>query len=194
MKLDHSLRFRTSTGPTLEEFTLGYIHAACADLDEYSEFSSKCAQAEDLSYISVVMMRDESQKIFNIAKINLEKATNYNHINMSQFGNDLWLVSRGEESLYVSNLPKDIREKILKDFKEQSQPCKLIKKNENFIFEFQNPELNNSKIKEYLETYQSFSIKDDDIEKQNKIDLNLKVLYSLQTLDTSISTVGKKFK
>lgn len=156
MKLNHSLKFSTSKGPTLDDFTLGYIHAACESLETYREFSQRDATPDDLSHMSVIMMRDDAERIFKALEPQLNKADAY--INMNQLGYDLWSTVNDKPVYYLSILPKNARETLMASYKEHGNPSEMKKEDGNFILEFKDSKTQEEKLKFYCENYKSLTI------------------------------------
>lgn len=156
MKLNHSIKFSTSKGPALDDFTLGYIQAACESLEEHSEFSQRDATPDDLSHMSVIMMKDDAERIFKALEPQLNKADAY--INMNQLGHDLWLTANEQEPYYLSILPKNARETLIESYKEHGNPSEIKKENGKFALEFKDSKTQEEKVKFYSENYPSFAI------------------------------------
>lgn len=165
MTFNYSKKFSTNTGPTLEDFELGFIFAACSDLEKYPEFSQQQPDVDDLPYITVIMLRDQAKHIFEESYPQLMKAASEN-LNMSQLGSEAWLASNSKEPEYLKLVAPRTRESLTFLFNFYGTPSELVQENNNIVVLFKDPEVHASKMQEYQEMYQS--LVENDNTKKNK--------------------------
>jgi hypothetical protein len=160
-KINYSTLFDAKKSPTLDEFTLGFLFASHSDLDKYEEFSERESTNEDLSYLSVMLMKDECEEVQSKISHIIKKIKIYGLLE-NQLGYDFWHCINHNNFFYLQHLPPSIKEETISLFKIYGHPCELIKNSDNhFIFSYKDKNLQNKKEHELLSKY--MGIADSDI-------------------------------
>lgn len=157
--INYELKFNAEASPYLDEFTLGFLFASHEDLNLYEEFEERESTNEDLSYLSVILMRKDCLEIQSKIEPLLKKVQSYG-LNTNQIGYDYWKVRNGHHASYLHHLPPELKEEVVNVFKIYGKPCSLIQNREGyFIFSYKDPELQKQKEQELLTIYKSLANK-----------------------------------
>lgn len=160
--INYSYKFNPSESPELDDFTLGFLFASHSDLENLPEFEKTSVKNEDISYLSIMLIRDNCLHIQEqISPIIKElKDTKFD---ISYLGVDYWQYINKKDCYYLKKLPHNVYKIITDEFDKYGQPCSLIKdNNNNFIFSYNDQSIQQAKEQELLKTYSklaSFSSK-----------------------------------
>lgn len=157
--INYELKFNAEAAPYLDEFTLGFLFASHEDLNLYEEFEERESTNEDLSYLSVVLMRKDCLEAQSKIEPLLMNAQSYG-LTINQIGYDYWQVRNGHHPAYLHHLPTELKEEVINVFQIYGKPCSLIQNREGyFIFSYKDPALQKVKEQELLTIYNSLANK-----------------------------------
>lgn len=162
--INYDLKFTAEASPYLDDFTLGFLFACHEDLDKYEQFQEIPSTNEDISYLSVILMRKDCLEVQNKTKIILEKAKDFG-VSFNQLGYDYWQIRNNKDYYYLQSLPNEIKEEIFNLFKIYGKPCHMTQNKEgNFIFQYKDYQLHLQKENELIDLYSFISNKKNKIE------------------------------
>lgn len=113
--INYDLKFTAESTPYIDDFTLGFLFACHEDLDEYEQFQENPSTNEDISYLSVILMRKDCLEIQNKTKVILEKANDYG-LSFNQLGYDYWQIRNNKEYYYIHSLPDELKDELFNLF------------------------------------------------------------------------------
>lgn len=157
MTFNYNKKFSTNEGPTLEDFELGYIFAACTELEKYPQITSQ-PPLDELPCITVIMLRDQAKHLFDEAYPQLLKAVDEG-LNMSQLGYEAFLASNSQKAQQLNRLSVTLKESLLFLFNFYGEESTLeLNHNNHIVVSFPDKDYQEDKEQQYASMYQSLLI------------------------------------